>query len=106
MLGPVVCRVDVEDVLGLEYCVCDQLPGVLVRKPVKHSIPLVARRNDPGEPQLGEVLRDRGGWLVDGIGQLVDRQLLVAQGEDDANPSRVSQHREDLNGKLDVPAGR
>jgi len=46
------------------------------------------------------MLGDRGSWLVDPIGQLVDRQLLVDQRPEKTHAGGVGQHPEDLDSEL------
>jgi len=81
----------------LEYGIVDELASVLVFESVEHPLAVLARCNDSGETQFGQVLR-YGGWrLFDDIGQMTHRKLVIAQRKDYADASGISQHRKDFN---------
>lgn len=82
----------------------DEAAGVLVDEAVEDAGPVVAGGDHAGEAELREVLRDGGGALVDEGRELGDGALAVAQREDDADAGGVREHREDLDGELDVLA--
>ena len=62
----------VDGVFGLEQGVGHQLAGILVGEAVEDTLPLLAAGDHAGQPQLGEMLGNGGGRLVDGLGDLPD----------------------------------
>ncbi len=95
----------VDGVFGLEQGVGHQLAGMLVGEAVEDTLPLLAAGDHAGQPQLGEMLGNGGGRLVDGLGDLPDGELTVLQCQDDAHPRRLGQHREDCHGEVNVLRG-
>jgi len=92
-------------VLGIVDCVPDQAGHVLVLQSVEDLRPLAPGPHQPGHPQLGEVLGDRRGRLVDSLNELVDRQLLADQRPEKTNASGIGKHPEDLDDKLGLLKG-
>ncbi len=98
----VVPRDAAERVLGLENRIRDELTGVFVRQPIEDARAVLPGRDDPSEAKLRQMLRNGCRRLLENVGQKIDRQLLITQGEDDAHPRRIRQHAEDLDRQLDV----
>ena len=101
---PVVRRGSAERMLGLEDRIRDQLKRVLVLEPVEHPRALLAGGHDVGKAQFRQMLGDGRRGLVDDVGQVVHRQLPVAQGQDDPHPGGVGEHREHLHSQFHVLA--
>ena len=62
-----MCRILVNGVLSLEQGVGHQLGRVFVREAVEDALSLLAAGDDAGESQFGEMLRDGGGSLPNGL---------------------------------------
>jgi hypothetical protein len=101
-----VTRTSAQGVLGLEDRVRDELGSMFVLEPVKHALSILPCRHNSGESQLGEMLRHRGGRLVDYFRQTVYGQFVFTKRKDDAYPCCVREHREHFDRKLDELAVR
>jgi catechol 2,3-dioxygenase-like lactoylglutathione lyase family enzyme len=64
-------------VFGVEHCVGDQLPDVVVVQAVEDRGTFPAGADQPRHPQLRQMLRRRRGGFADMGGQVVDRHLPV-----------------------------
>lgn len=91
-------------VFGLEDGVGDKLAGVLVLQAVKHACPVLSGGHEPPEAHFCQVLGHGRRGFMDYVCQPADRQFTIAQGKDDPDPGGVSQHAENLNGKLHILA--
>ena len=104
---PVVAGSAAQGVFGLVDGIGDELTRVLVLEAVVDLRALMAGGDDAREAELGEMLRDGGRRLVDDVGKQVHRELtMIAERQDDPDPGRVGEHREHLDGKLDILAIR
>lgn len=101
-----MARCAVEGMFGLKNCFSHEVAGVIVLEPVEHAGAFLAWGDKPDRTHLGQMLRDRCGGLVDNVGEVVDRQFALAQGQDDAHARGVGEHGEDFNRKLDELAVR
>lgn len=90
-----------EGMLGLVDRIGDEPAGMLVGQPVVDAGAFVPSADHAGESELGQVLRYGGRRLADGLGQITDGEFAVAQRQDDADPGRVGQHGEHLDGEVD-----
>jgi len=66
-------------VLGVMDAVEDELPGVLAVEAIVDGVALPPRLHQSSEPQLREMLRDRGGRLADRLGKFADGHLVVEE---------------------------
>ena len=89
------------DMLCVMDAVHDQLPDVIAGELVEHLNSLAPRRHQSGHSQLREMLGHRRLRLADAFCQLQDRLFTVEQEPEKANPGRVGQHAEDLDGQAD-----
>lgn len=93
-----------EAVLGLKDGVADELAGVLVGETVEDPRPVLTGGHDSGQAELRQMLRNRRRGLVENVGEVIHRQLLAPQRQDDPNPGRISEHAEDFDGEFHVLA--
>ncbi len=96
----------VHDVVGMEQCFLHEPSNVVVVSQVEDPGALTARAHQAAETQLCEMLGDRCRPGADVLGELVDRVLPVEEGPHDPQAGRVSDHREHLDGPIDLIVGR
>lgn len=99
-----VARRAPESMLGLKDGVSNKLPGVLILQAIKHAGAFMTRRNHPGHPHLGQMLRHGRLRLTHRLGKIINRHLAITQSQDYPNPRSVGKHREDLHRQLHIPA--
>ena len=97
-------------VFGVVDAVDDQLPDVVVLQLVEDLGAFPSGPDQPGHPQLRQMLGHRRARLADRFGQLVDRLLAVDQRPQDLDAGAVGEHPEHLDRQRDLilrqPAGR
>lgn len=91
-----------EGVFGLEDGVRDQFAGMLIFQTVENTRALLARGDDAGKAQFGQVLRDGRRGFPNRLGKLIDRHFPRLQGQDNSNPGGIGEHGKHLNGQLNV----
>jgi hypothetical protein len=87
-------------------CVPDRvqhkLANVVVLYPVIDGRPLAARRDQPSQPQLRQVLRDSSRLLRDRCSQLANRQFTIKKTPQQPDPGPVGQHPKHLHRQVDL----
>lgn len=96
----VMARDSTHGVLGLEDRVGNQPARVLVLEPVKHACTLLAAGHEACQSQFGEMLRNGCRRFVDDVRQVIHGHLAILEGENQADPGRIGEHREDLNSEF------
>ena len=80
----------------------DEPVSVAVLQSVEDAGALLPGRDEPGQTQFRQVLGDRGGGLVDDFGEVIHGEFVVAQRQNQADPGRIGEHPEDLDGEFDI----
>ena len=93
-------RGSAERVLGLENRIRHKLACVLILKAIENASPLLPCGNEPRETHFCQVLRNRSRRLVDYLCQVIHGTLAIPKRQDQPNPRRVCQHRENLDRKF------
>lgn len=102
MISLVVIGRAFHQVIGMEERLLHQLADVAVLSCIKHPGTVPAHPDEPGEAQLGQMLRHRGRLRSDMGGQFVDRMLAVQKRPENAQAGVVRQELEGLDGKIDL----
>jgi hypothetical protein len=90
---------------GLDRFV-EQPADVPAARPVDRPASVATSRHQPGQSQLGQVLRHRGAGDPHRRGQGGDVVLVAAQQPEHLHPGAVGEHPEDVHGGVDVLASR
>lgn len=90
-----------DGVFGLLDGVDDQAASVFIRETVEHLRALVSGRDHSGHAQARQMLRNRSRRFVDDVGEVIDRQLVIAQSQDDLHSSGIGKESEYLDGQID-----
>jgi len=93
-------------VVGMEQRLVQQLAHVHVGSGVEHERAVAAGLDQSGEPELGQVLADRGGRGPDQTGQARHRRLALQQRPQQLDPGGVGEHPEGLRGQVDLLLAR
>lgn len=94
-----------QGVFRLEDRIRDELLSVLILQPVEDPRSVLPGGDNARQSELRQVLRHCRRGFVHDVSQVIHRQLgSVTQRHDDADASRISQHREHFHGQLDVIA--
>ena len=93
-------------VFGVEHCVGDQLPDVVVVQAVEDRRALAAGADQPRHPQLRQMLRHRRGGFPDVGGQVVDRHLTAHQRPQHLDAGGIGQHPEHLDHQIHLIIGQ
>jgi hypothetical protein len=97
----------VAQVVGVEDRIGHQPDHVLVLGSVEDVGATPAALDEPGQPELREVLRDRGLRLADPAREFRDGQLpTVSERPQQLHPGEVRQHPEHLHDDVDLVSGR
>ena len=75
---------------------------MLVGQAIEDLIALPPGLDQACHPQFGQMLRDRGLRLCEGLNEVADGLLTGLQLPQQGQPSRVCQHPEDLSGKVQL----
>ncbi len=94
------------DVVGVEEGLFYHSADVFVLSEVEHAVPLPSAPHQPGQAQLGEVLRHRC-WLgTDVVSELVDRMLTVEERPDDPQAGGIGDQFQRRSSEGDLILGR
>src|SRR6202012_3709618 len=85
-------------VVGVGEDLLDEAAHVGIVDDVEDARPLAAAADEPGQAELGQVLRDGGRLGTHDLRQLVDRVLALQEGPDDAQPRLVAEELEHPDG--------
>ena len=106
MISLVVIGRAFHQMIGMEERLLHQLADVVVLSGIEHPGTVTAHPDEPGEAQLGQMLRHRSRLRSDMGGQLVDRMLAVKERPKNSQPSVVRQQLERLNRQLNLLVSR
>lgn len=101
--GPLDDRPDVE---GMGEGLGDEAFNVTIHGPVVDPVPVAPTGDQPGPPELGQVLRHGSMSRTNVLGQLADRVLTMQQRLDESEPSGIGDQLQGPDCLLDVNSVR
>jgi hypothetical protein len=102
MISLVVTGRAFDQMIRMEERLFHELADVVAFSCIEHPRTVTAHPDEPGEAQLGQMLRHRGRLRSDMGGQFVDRMLAVQKRPENAQAGVVRQELEGLDGKIDL----
>lgn len=98
----VMARNSAERMLSLEDRISDELAGMFVFQAVEHARSHLPGGDHSRQPKFGQMLGYCSRRFLDDVGEMIHRQLLIAQCENNADPGGIGKHGENLDRKLNV----